>query len=380
MKQAHYIITGAGASGLMLAYRMACDSFFDDKSIIIIDSDNQKQNDRTWCYWETGAGEWDELLSKQWHHIYFGSKTHKKKYDISPYSYKLIRSQAFYDHLWRVINTKSNFEFICDKIIDIKEKEAKVLLQGKDHNYQCAKLFNSISNPKLYINQQQYPVLQQHFVGWFIKTKHHTFDDSFATFMDFDIPQKGHTRFMYILPLDQHTALFEYTLFSKDLLNFTEYEKAIKDYLAEKGIKNYDIIEKEKGAIPMTSYNFSKHNSQHILNIGTAGGWTKASTGYTFKNSTKKTKALVNYLKTSQDLRHFSKKNKFWYYDLLLLDVLSNHNAKGSALFSSMFKKTNVKTILRFLDEESTLLEDLKIITAVPPKNFIKAFIKRLFY
>jgi lycopene beta-cyclase len=32
----------------------------------------------------------------------------------------------------------------------------------------------------------------------------------------------------------------------------------------------------------MTCYPLEK-NTQRVLNIGTAGGWTKASTGYTFK-------------------------------------------------------------------------------------------------
>jgi len=50
-----------------------------------------------------------------------------------------------------------------------------------------------------------------------------------------------------------------------------------------------------------------------------------------------------------------------------------------AALFSSMFKKANVKTIFKFLDEESTLVDDLKIILSVPPKRFIQALFKRLF-
>ena len=56
-----YIILGAGASGLMLAYRMSQDSYFDDKPILIIDKVKDKGNDKTWSYWEDGEGEWDEV-------------------------------------------------------------------------------------------------------------------------------------------------------------------------------------------------------------------------------------------------------------------------------------------------------------------------------
>ena len=127
----------------------------------------------------------------------------------------------------------------------------------------------------------------------------------------------------------------------------------------------------------MTSFKFEQLNSKSILNIGTAGGWTKASTGYTFYNTSKKTKDLVAFIKKEEDLSKFSRRKKFWFYDLLLLDVLANNNEKGSALFASIFKKVNVKTILKFLGEESNIREDLKIITSVSPIPFILAIIKR---
>ena len=58
MKCYDYIITGGGAAGLMLAYRLAKDSFFDQKSILILDSIERNADDRTWSFgkwvWENG--------------------------------------------------------------------------------------------------------------------------------------------------------------------------------------------------------------------------------------------------------------------------------------------------------------------------------------
>ena len=107
-----YIILGAGASGLMLAYRMATDAFFDNKSILIIDQFKEKGNDRTWCFWEDNEGEWDNILTKEWSKIFFGSKSYSNEIDILPYHYKMIRSKDFYDLLWSTINKKSNINFI----------------------------------------------------------------------------------------------------------------------------------------------------------------------------------------------------------------------------------------------------------------------------
>jgi len=374
-----YIILGAGASGLMLAYRMSQDAFFDAKSILIIDKTKEKGNDRTWCYWDNGAGEWDDLVSKTWPQIFFGSDDFSNTIAITPFNYKMIRSESFYKKLWKRIEQSSNFTFVDDVVDAFVELNDGVEVLTQKTRYKGLKLFNSLPNPEAYNLQNEFPLIHQHFVGWFVKTKTDTFDATVATFMDFTVPQNGNTRFMYILPIDKKTALFEYTLFSKDLLKHSEYESSIVDYLNAKNIMEYEIVEKEKGNIPMTSFKFSDLNSKHVLNIGTAGGWTKASTGYTFKNTSKKTKEVVVFLKEDNDLSKFQKKTKYRFYDLIFLDVLANHNEEGAALFSSMFRKADVKTIFRFLDEESSFCEDLKIILSVPPKRFIQAFFKRLF-
>lgn len=379
MRTYDYIILGAGASGLMLAYRMAKDAFFDDKSILIMDKEQHKGNDRTWCYWENGEGEWDQLVHKSWSKIFFGSKAFSQTIPISPFNYKMIKSERFYKALWDLINTKSNISFKQAKVQSFSELKDMVEIKTENGDFFGKKLFNSIPNPKAYKSQERYPVLQQHFVGWFITTESDCFDDSTATFMDFNLPQNGNTRFMYVLPLNKKTALFEYTLFSKELLSYSDYEAAITAYLHKQGIENYEIIEKEKGSIPMTSFVFSELNTKHILNIGTAGGWTKASTGYTFKKTSLKTKQLLSFLKHKEDLSQFSKKTKYWFYDLLFLDVLAKHNDEGASLFASMFKKANTKTIFKFLDEESSLKEDLHVILSVPSKRFTQAFFKRLF-
>ena len=377
MTPSSYIILGAGASGLLLAYRMSLDSYFDDKSILIIDQKKDKGNDKTWCYWEEGDGEWDELLTKKWPKVFFGSKDFTETLNISPFCYKMIRSEKFYHKLWRSIDLKPNITFIEDSVKTYSVADNKVKVVTNKSTYFGLKLLNSIPDKTVYEKQQKYPVLQQHFVGWFVKTKTNCFDDSVATFMDFNIPQNGNTRFMYVLPIDKNIALFEYTLFSKELLERSEYEVAIKDYLKEKKVTDFEILEKENGVIPMTSFKFQELNSNNILNIGTAGGWTKASTGYTFYNTSKKTKELISFLKEEDDFSVFSKRKKYWIYDLLFLDVLAKNNEKGSALFASIFKKVDVKTILKFLGEESNLREDLKIISSVSPLPFILSIFKR---
>ena len=379
MKHFDYVISGAGAAGLMLAFRMAKDPFFNHKSIALIDIEKKKSNDRTWCFWENGKGEWDDLLATSWENIFFGGPGYEKRLNINPYIYKMIRSADFYSAIWKILDESSNFIFIQGQVKRISDVSESVHVVTTDEIFSAGKVFNSITLDREFEQQTRYPLLQQHFVGWFIKTNGDHFDEKMATFMDFRVPQRNNTRFMYLLPMSKNTALLEYTLFSEKLLNIKEYEDEIKAYLDKHGISDYTILETEKGSIPMTAYDFGKHNSQNVLNIGTAGGWTKASTGYTFMNTTKKSTALISFLKNENNFSKFSKKTKFWFYDLILLDVLTKDNHLGSMLFTGLFKKTKATTILKFLDEETSFQEDLKIIKSMPVLRFTKALFLRLF-
>ena len=380
MAQYDYIILGAGAAGLMLARAMAEDPWFSSHKILIIEKDEKNSNDRTWCYWEQGKGKFDHLLTKQWDKIYFRGEDMDQKLEISPYSYKMLRSSDFYQEHLDAISKAPHIEFLQAEIenIEIDNEEIRILADSKAVS--GSYVFNSLFDYNELLNQNSFPVLQQHFVGWFVKSSKPVFDPDAATFMDFSIAQKGNTRFMYVLPFNENLALVEYTLFSSETLEQKEYEEAIEHYLAEHyGLEEYQIIEKEKGNIPMTCFDFEARNTGRFVHIGTAGGWAKPSTGFTFKNSVDNTQVLVDHIKKGKGLDDFSVKKRYWYYDLLLLDILAKHNEKGAGIFTTMFKNSRPQLILKFLDEQSTLLEDIRLITSCPIMPFTGAMFKRIF-
>ncbi|TRX35987.1 lycopene cyclase family protein [Flavobacterium restrictum] len=374
-----YIFAGAGLAALMTVYKMILSGNFSDKTILILDENPKKTNDRTWCFWSEKDSIWDAVVSKKWDSAWFANANFDRSLALQPYRYNRIRGIDFYNQLLHLIAKQENILFSTQKVTAIEETEHRIFVKSTANSYTCDRLFNSIYNPITAENQSKYPVLQQHFVGWFIKSEEAVFNPEQATFMDFSVAQKGNTRFMYVLPTSKTEALVEYTLFSHHHLEMIEYETEIQKYLEKLGITSYEITEKECGSIPMTCFPFWKKNTQKVLHIGTAGGWTKASTGYTFKNADKKSSALVSFLQTETDFRTFHKKTKFWFYDLIFLDVLDKNNELGSGVFSALFQKGNPALIFKFLDEETTVLEDLRVILKCPKKPFIRAFLRILF-
>ena len=390
MQHYHYIFTGSGLSALMTVYEMLISGKFEDKSILLIDENTKKVNDRTWCFWDeedtppkghpSKRGElFGEIVSKKWNQAIFANEKFNRVLELTPYQYKKINGLDFYELVFKKISEHKNIHFLNQKVVDFTELGNHCVVKTEQETFTCNKVFNSIYNPEVVTSQTKFPLIHQHFIGWFIKSKEAVFTPNCATFMDFSVEQKGNTRFMYVLPTSSTEALLEYTLFSKNLLSKEEYEAEIQKYIENLGITEYEIIEKEQGNIPMTCYPFWKHNTKNIVNIGSAGGWTKASTGYTFKNASKKSKALVQFLKSESDFTKFHKKDKFWFYDLLLLDILGSKNELGSKIFSSMFKKGNSTVIFKFLDEETSFLEDLQVIWRCPKMVFVQALFGRIF-
>ena len=377
MQHYHYIFSGSGLSALMTVYEMLLSGKFEDKSILLIDENTKKANDRTWCFWDED-NLFDEIVSKKWNQAIFANEKFNRILELTPYQYKKINGLDFYELVFKKISEHKNIHFLNQKVVDFTELGNHCVVKTENETFTCNKIFNSIYNPEVVTAQTKFPLIHQHFIGWFIKSKEAVFTPNCATFMDFSVEQKGNTRFMYVLPTSENEALLEYTLFSKNLLSKEEYEAEIQKYIENLGITEYEIIEKEQGNIPMTCYPFWKHNTKNIINIGSAGGWTKASTGYTFKNASKKSKALVHFLKSESDFTKFHKKDKFWFYDLLLLDILSSKNKLGSKIFSSMFKKGDSTVIFKFLDEETSIWEDLQVIWRCPKMIFVKALIGRI--
>ncbi|MBC7606815.1 MAG: lycopene cyclase [Burkholderiales bacterium] len=378
-KHFDYIFTGAGLSALMTVYKMVISGKFDDKLILLLDQNPKKTNDRTWCFWTENQTLWEKVISKKWYHALYADQHFQRVLNLTPYSYNMIAGLDFYNHIFELITKQKNIIFLQQKVTGCKEIKATVEVTTESDSYTCDQLFNSIYDPVAINKNTKYPVLQQHFIGWFIKSDEDFFNSDQATFMDFSVPQKGNTRFMYVLPTSKKEALVEYTLFSKHLLKKEEYESEIVKYIEKLGLKNYQIVEKEQGSIPMTSFPFWKNNTKNILHIGTAGGWTKASTGFTFSNSDKKSTELITFLQTQTDFRKFHKKTKFWFYDLLLLDVLAAKNELGVRIFSALFQKGKPSLIFKFLDEQTTFFEDIQVIIKCPKWLFVKTLMKRFF-
>lgn len=376
-----YVFAGAGAASLSLVVRMILSGRFNNSSFLVVDRDRKDTNDRTWCFWESGRGLFEELVYKSWDQIWFHGKGFSRKYAIRPYKYKMIRAIDFYNYCLDLLKRQSNVQLLFEPVKSIQslDEGAKLVLENNETYFAKKFLFNSIPFEGPRKEPGKHDFLQQ-FKGWFVETEQPFFDASACTLMDFRIDQERGASFVYTMPIDEHKALVEYTVFNKELLTDEEYEGGLEGYLRDQlQLKHYSVTQKEKGVIPMSSNPFPAGDG-NIINIGTAGGQTKPSSGYTFqfiqRNSAAILYSMLNYGHPRPvDRTH---EGRFLFYDSVLLDVLAHKEISGADIFTRLFKRNSARRIFRFLDNNTWLAEELLLISSLPVGPFWRAAMRQL--
>ncbi len=111
------------------------------------------------------------------------------------------------------------------------------------------------------------------------------------------------------------------------------------------------------------------------MNIGTAGGMTRLSTGYSFLNIQEHSKYIRINIENIQSAKKFDIGKKYQFLDKVFLRVLETHPEKMPNTFSNMFSAPS-DTVIKFLSNRSNFLEDISIILKMPKFTFIKALFK----
>jgi len=352
MREFDYIIIGGGCAGLSLAYELEINDKLKEKTLAIIETREEYKRDKTWSFWKVFNHNFDDCVIKSWNSFTINSTDNTHELTNRKFPYQSIDSGKFYKKINSKLSTNSNISFF------------KNLGEIKSEN---SIIFNSVHEKELDKSK-----LWQHFQGIEIETPKNIFDDEIINLMDFNCDQRNDVHFFYTLPFSKNKALIETTWLSdledKSLMDYDfQLENYIKNNL---GIKNYKINFTEKGAIPLFYPSFKKENK--IINIGSVGGMTRLSTGYTFLNIQEHSKYIVKNIDNIDGAKIFNLGKKYQFLDKVFLRVLEKHPEKMPKIFLNMFK-TSSNTIIKFLSNKSNIIEDINIISKMPKLIFLKA-------
>ncbi|MFN4079409.1 MAG: lycopene cyclase family protein [Saprospiraceae bacterium] len=395
--QYDYIIAGAGLAGLSLAAGMARRPFFSKKRILLLDRDDKTRNDRTWCFWAKDEEALPPVAAREWAKGRVLAPDLDTDMRMDGYRYRMVRSADFYAWAKSEAAAHPQLDFVQTTIRSIEPNEGRVLTDAGA--FEAEWVFNSAFAPAgllppaggayagspfsagANVGEGRYSFFLQHFKGRFLRVGRDAFDPEQITLMDFRIPQRGETRFVYVLPFGKREALVEFTVFSPALLPAEAYEAALNDYLRNcLKLDAWDIFEEEFGVIPMTDLPLRSEIRGREIAIGTAGGFVKASSGYAFKRTWRKIGALLDDWERSGRPRPRLMRSpaRFAFFDSVLLQVLRNGEIGGAEAFAALYRKLPASLVLRFLDEDSSWTDNLRVMAAAPRGPFLKAAFQKI--
>jgi len=371
------IISGAGAAGLLLAFEISSKEKLRHLQILLIDPVRKSGNDRTWCFWSKQKTPFDHLLTQSWDRLEFLSESFSNSYQLAPYKYKMLQSAPFYDFIWDELDKNENITFLQAEASEPSSREGIIEIVAAGKTWQGRKLFDSrLKQGDYSAIDENYNLILQHFKGYVIETPEDAFDVETVRMFDFRLPQNDQVRFVYILPITSTKALVEFTVFSPEMLAQNAYDEALQKYISDiLKLDTYKILEEEKGVIPMTDFPFKREMEKGIFKIGTQGGMCKPSTGYAFTNMWKDASIIANQLEKNMPINLNSAEKRFKLYDALLLDIIKKEGGSIANIFSDMFRNNKIQRIFKFLNEETTPIEDLQVMWSVPSKPFLKAIV-----
>jgi lycopene beta-cyclase len=355
MKEFDYIIIGGGCAGLSLAYELEVNNKLKERTLAIIETRDYYKRDKTWSFWKVFDHNFEDCVIKSWNNFTVNSPEGFHELINKSFPYQSIDSEKFYKKINSKLSLNSNVSFF------------KSLSEVNSEN---SLVFNSVFEGELDKSK-----LWQHFQGIEIETSNDIFDDGIVNLMDFNCDQKNDVHFFYTLPFNKNTALIETTWLSNlEDQSLMDYDLQLENYIKNNlGIKNYKISFMEKGAIPLFYPSFK--NDDKTINIGSAGGMTRLSTGYTFLNIQEHSKYIVENIDKIKEIETYNIGRKYQFLDKIFLKVLENHPKRMPEIFFNLFK-TSSNTSIKFLSNKSNIFEDINIISKMPKIIFMKA----LFY
>jgi lycopene beta-cyclase len=375
MKSFQYVFAGAGCAGLSLVYYMLQSNQLRNSQILLIDPCIDQIPSKTWCYWAKEPLEIHpkNLAIQEWKLLSIKSNNQKIQKELGTLRYFHLNSKDFYESIFSKIRQFENVTLLKDSVIEMEEIDGLVKIKtAKNGFFDSDYVFDSrLGNEK----KESKKTLTQVFSGWTIESVDDLFDPNTITMMDFGNQTDDKFDFVYVLPFSKNKGLVEFTAYSSEPISEKTLERSLQNHLERlTNSRPYTITFRETGIIPMSTLITPKPISKKILPIGTAAGWTKASTGYTFHTIQKKSKDLIQKLESKKSFLDLnSKPKRFDFYDNILLNIAHKWPNKLPSVFFDLFGTSSPETVLRFLNEETSIWEEIKMLSKLRFKIFIKS-------
>ncbi|MER7893136.1 lycopene cyclase family protein [Micromonospora sp. NPDC094482] len=358
------LVGGGGAASLVLA---ALDRHgVRGLRVAVVDPVHRRGQDRTWAFWGHPGGDLDPLLSASWRQVEVVTPAARRVLDLAPLRYAMLRSGPVYDQAAEA-EKRLGVTRVLAAVDAVHDDGDRVLIRTADEGpaVRAGWVLDSRPRPPARTGRTNW---LQHFRGWWLAAETAVFDPDRAVLMDFRTPQPTRgVSFGYLLPVSDRYALVEYTEFSPALLTGAGYDAALAGYRDRLGLDpaRLTVREVENGVIPMTDGPFVARPSPRVVRLGTAGGATRPSTGFTFSAMYRQADQVARALAAGRPpVPEPAYPRRHRWMDAVALRALDRGSVGGPEFFDRLFDRNPPERVLRFLDGTTTPAEEFAVMSS----------------
>lgn len=374
------LIVGGGASGLTLASHLA-RSGWRDHDVLIVDDGSHALDDRAWAYWSDSPGLLDAAVSASFDRFWVRTSGLAQLVVLESHRYHVVRGRDLDRAADAVLADAPEFRRVHGHVSQIRDgpRDAEVVVDG--HTVRAEWVFDSVGiedptegtvSPSATAVP---PASALHFVGRRIETDVDTFDADAPTLMDFRTRQGRDLGFVYVLPASPRVALVEHTRFTTSPgHSILPGEAAVDVYLREVlGVGSHRVLATEHGTIPLLTQR-PRQARQRVVPIGAPAGMVKPSTGYGYARIQRHSATLARSLAThGHPFEVPAPRARHRILDGVLLEAIRQEPGQVIRAFERLFTANPGDRVMTFLDEDTTIAQELAIILTLPPAPFLRA-------
>ncbi|MGA0045794.1 MAG: lycopene cyclase family protein [Candidatus Kapaibacteriota bacterium] len=327
-------------------------------TVSVIDPTEQPP-ERTLCVWGAPSPLLEDAVVAQWSKLCFGYGTDTITVDLDTWSYRQY--------------TASSLRQLAERMGPIH----RITAMADDPSDES--VLHLDSRPHQPVSQPASVELLQHFYGRRIRTSKDIFQPDTAVMMDFRTDQSDGICFLYVLPYSSTEALVECTAFSPAVWDVDQYAHRLDTYIElELGCSDYEVLATETGVIPMNDRSVDRNRGRNWIVIGSAGALTKPTTGYMVARCLRDATSLFVDAKRSGRMSVPSAPpSRFAWYDKLLLRIMRDEPEVVPLILWTLFKRNPIHRILSFLDEQTSLRQEVLLFLRLPWMPFLRAIVRQ---
>jgi lycopene beta-cyclase len=370
------VIAGGGLSGLSLAARLATNGW-RGRRVLVVDDPAASPPATSWGFWSPGRDLLDAAAERSFGQVQMHAGGVSRVLPLGRYCYRVMRRPDLDRAVKALLDDRRDFTVCAGRVQRVRDgrRHAETTVDGV--TIRSRWVFDSVTPPPV----EAVVDARLAVTGWDVSCERPAFDPFTPVLFDFRTPQANSARFVYVLPRDPHRALVELAEFVPAHLAAPPAQQrcAVLDAYLREVVRSggYEILSTESAVLPLR-VRPPRRDGAHVLTIGAAGGLIKASTGYAYERIQRDSAAIARSLaRHGHPFDRPAPRHRHRLLDAVLLEVLDQEPARLEHTFARLFAHNPAELVLRFLDEDTTVPEELRLIGSLQPAPYLRALLRR---